>query len=244
MECDLSPILFTASGGGFTHDDTYFIDAGANELSLWGERLSAGGQRLAVELANGHVASLGIDTPHAGADDRSDWSANLRISIFDGTFYFGADEQLMPSPIGALNRACEIIAGTFEVRYGIAYQSRLADYPSGYAHGFANRTLEDVRSMIRNRKAWEFRDKSPDELWCEEINGPKRHLNGLFRGAYPANLLSEAHVNAADLRVNPIGRISELTGSLWLWELSSDEIPTAEAMLEAKRLLVRQASTA
>ncbi len=243
-EFQLSPILFTASGGQFTYDDSYFIDGGASELTLWGEQLAAGDEQLLIELAGGNIESLGIDTPRPDATDRSDWIADLSISMLDGTCYLGADNHLIPHLSTALKRACEIIEGTSEVRYGIAYQSRLAERPASYAHGYVNRTVEEVREMIRNRAAWGSRPKSPDELWCDEINGRKRHLSGLFRGAYPANVLSEAHVIAADLRSNPIGRLSAINGFLWLWELSPTEIPVAETMLEAKKLLVRQVSNA
>lgn len=237
-EFHLSPILFTAFGGQFTYDDAYFIDGGATELTLWGEQLAAGGDELLVELAGGNIESLGIDTPRPDAHDRSDWIANLSISMLDGTFYLGADSDLVPSFSAVVKRACEIIEGTFEVRYGIAYQSRLAERPASYAHGFVNRAVEEVREMIRNRAAWSLRPKSPDEQWCDELHGRKRHLSGLFRGAYPASVLSEAHLVAADLRSNPIGTLSAINDSLWLWELSAAEVPVAEAMLQAKKLLV------
>ena len=95
--------------------------------------------------------------------------------------------------------------------------------------------------MIRHRREWDLRKKSADELWADELNGKRRHLSGHFRGAYPASILSESHVRAANLKPQGVGRLSELDNSLWLWELSESEIPQAEAMLAQRKLLVSQA---
>jgi hypothetical protein len=98
--------------------------------------------------------------------------------------------------------------------------------------------------MIRHRSEWDRRKKSPDELWGDELNGQRRHLTGLFRGAYSASILSEAHVRNADLGSHGIGRLSELDASHWLWELSDDELPVAQAMLDSRHVLVSQADHA
>ena len=61
----------------------------------------------------------------------------------------------------------------------------------------------------------------------------RRHLSGLFRRAYPVNLLSEAHLQSAQIRTCGLGQLSMLDKRAWLWELSPDELPQAQAMLEA-----------
>jgi hypothetical protein len=129
-----------------------------------------------------------------------------------------------------------------DVRYGFAYKMLLEECPDSYASGRHRTTFSEVREMIRHRRNWDKRQKTPDELWEEELYGQRRHLSGLFRGAYPASILSEAHVRAADLASHPIGELSQLDSALWLWELADSEIPTAQAMLEEKKLLVSQAS--
>jgi len=62
------------------------------------------------------------------------------------------------------------------------------------------------------------------------MSGARRYLQGSFRGAYPASLLSEAHLNAklqggVTLRTAGIGQLTALDQSHWLWELSDSEIP-------------------
>jgi hypothetical protein len=240
-EQELQPILFTADGGGFVPDDCFLFDDAGRDLRIWGEVIPARAKELETAIQAGELLSLTLDVPSENGSDREDWTACASFAP-EGVFYLGAEAHLLSNPVDALRRAIDIVAGAFEIRYGIAYQRNLADFPSGYAHGFVNTTFEELRAMIRNRGAWNSRQKRPDELWCDEIIGPKRHLVGLFRGAYPANILSEVHVQAADLRAHPIGTLSAIDTQLWLWELTPTEVPVAEAMLEAKKLLVRQVS--
>jgi len=95
--------------------------------------------------------------------------------------------------------------------------------------------------MLDERRKGIRRHPTADELWHQELMGERRHLKGLFRGAFPASILSESHVRAAGLTSQAVGRLSELDNPLWLWELSESEIPQAQAMLEEKKLLVSQA---
>jgi hypothetical protein len=240
-EFQLQPILFTAEGDDHLLDDCCVLDRQGRDLRCWDEVIPARASELEASLKDGSVHGLSMDSPRQHAVKRDDWRACASLAQ-EGVFYLGFETGLVSNLNEASTRAVDMINRLCDVCYGTAYESTSADYPDGYAHGFAKTTLDDVRTMIRNRGNWDLRPKCPDELWREEINGRKRYLDGLFRGAYPANVLSAAHVSAADLLVNPIGRLSEFTESLWLWELSAEEIPVAEAMLEARRLLVRQAS--
>jgi hypothetical protein len=155
--------------------------------------------------------------------------------------YVGIDDEVVSDAVALLRWAYSTAKGLFHVRYGSAYKMPLADEPAGYATGHGKRPLSEVFEMIRHRREWEKRKKTADELWSEELHGKRRHLTGLFRGAYPANVLSDSHVRAADLKSQGLGRLCELDNSLWLWELSEKEIPQAEAMLEKRKLLVSQA---
>lgn len=142
-----------------------------------------------------------------------------------------------------LRTAFEMARGLFDIRYAIAYKLAAAEHPGLYATG-PNTTL--VLSAFGDRlraKRDDVYQKNPNELWRDERMGQRRHLTGLFRGAYPASILSESHVRTADLQSRGIGRLSELDpdASLWLWELSDAEIPAAQAMLESQGVLVSQA---
>ncbi len=155
--------------------------------------------------------------------------------------YTGIDEELFSDPVALLRWAYEIAKDHFDVRYGIAYKMPLDDEPDCYAHGSVKRSAAEVLDIIRHRDEWERRKKTADELWQDELGNERRHLAGLFRGAYPASILSDAHVQAANLHSQPIGTLSKLDASLWLWELSDRELPKAEALLKENHVLVSQA---
>ena len=244
-EHNLSPILFSADGGGFLIDECYVLaQPGGDIVDDEGYVLAARGGDLVDALRNGAIESLGLDSPRSVSGGRSDWRATVSVSSTFGMFYLGLDDDLAPAPATLLRRAYDIAKDLIRVRYGIAYTSPLPQDPECYAIGRSTKfTLSMFREELRTRREGTYREKkNPDELWGDELGGERRHLNGLFRGAYPANILSESHVRAAVLRTSGIGRLSELDASLWLWELSESEIPKAQALLEARKLLVSQAS--
>jgi hypothetical protein len=243
-EYGLSPILFTASGREFLPDDCYVLAERGGDLVMWGELLPARAGELTNALRSGQINDLELDSPRAGAIDRSDWHAKVGLSAFDGTMYVGMDDKFIPDLASLVCRALAIATNLVDVRYGIAYKSGVTEYPDGYAHGFVKTLPSEVFEMIRHRREWDKRRKCPTEIWSDELHGQQRHLRGLFRGAYPANVLSESHVRAADLLSHPVGKLSRLDSALWLWELGEREIPEAQAMLEAKKLLVSQADRA
>jgi len=240
---DLSPIFFTASGGDFLLDDCYVLAQAGGAISKWGEVFAARGGDLANALHNGDLELLGLDSPRAGADNRGDWRAKLSVASTPGKIYVGVDEDLIPDPSALLRRAYDMAKGLFNVRYGIAYKLPLAQNPDCYASGFVTSSVSEVFEMIRHRDQWGNRKKNPVELWGDELNGRRRHLAGLFRGAYPASILSESHIQTAALLPCEIGNLSELDASLWLWELSDRDLPAAEEFLKARAALFNQAGT-
>lgn len=243
-EHSLSPILFTAGGGPFELDDCYALADPGGDLVKWGEVIAARRGDLVDALRNGVIYSLALDVPRAGADDRSDWRAKISVSSTVGRFYVGIDEDLVSDPVVLLRRAYDIAKDLRDVRFGIAYKMPLAEEPDCYASGSGPFSFADFREEMRLRSEGIRRPASPDDLWRDELNGRRRHLTGLFRGAYAASVLSEPHARAAGLMSQGIGRLSELGNSLCLWELSELELPQAEAMLAAKKLLVSQADQA
>lgn len=238
----LSPVLFTAGGGEFELDGCYVLADRGGDLFKWGEPIAARRDELIDAFQKEVVYTLALDSPQASARDRSEWRAKMSASSIRNKLYVGIDEELVSDPALLLHRACEIARGLFDVRYGFAYKMPLAEEPDCYASGSRPFSFADFQEEMRLRREGVPRQESPDELWGDELMGPRRHLTGLFRGAYPVNVLSESHVRSAELNSRGIGRLSELGTSLWLWELSETEIPKAQALLEARKLLVSQAS--
>jgi hypothetical protein len=236
----LAPILFTASGGGFAYDDCYVLADAGGDLVRWGEVLAARRDDLVVALQSGAVEYLRLDSPRAHGVQRSDWRACVSASASQGRLYVGVDEELVSDPAALLKSTFGIAKERFDVCYGIAYKMPLDDEPDCYASGVVKTSVSEAFEFIRHRREWDSRQKTPDELWSQELYEPRRHLTGLFRGAYPASILSDAHVQAARLHAHAIGKLSKLDTSLWLWELSESEIPKAEAMLRAENALVSQ----
>jgi hypothetical protein len=236
----LTPVFFAASGGKFTYDDCYWL-AERGELTKFGISIRACESELLKAIRAGEITYLGLDATRPGANDRDDWSANVDVSS-SGDIYIGVDAKLVPNLTALIRRAIGLSAGLFDVRYGYGYTMPRSKSPALYASGRHASSLSEALSMIRHRDEWQRRVKMPDELWSEELMGQRRHLTGLFRGAYPANILSEAHVRSAALMSRGIGKLTELDNSLWLWELSGEEIPVAQSILESRGVLVSQAS--
>jgi len=235
----LSPILFLADGAGFVVDECYVLaDRGADIVDDEGCVLAARGGDLIRALRSGTVKSLGLDSPRSISTGRSDWRAMVDVSLNDGVLYLGLDDDLICDTTTVLRHAYEIMEGLFDVRYGIAYKSPLAEEPDCYASGYARYSLSETVEMIRSRGEWDYRQRSSDEFWRDELDGRRRHLTGLFRGAYPASVLSESHVEMAGLRLRNVGELSELDRALWLWELSESEMPVAQRMLEDRNALI------
>lgn len=236
----LHPVLFTAAGGDFELDDGY-VFSNDGDLVLWDDPFPARGDELVRALQVGDIYDVSLDSPRHDAKTRSDYRAETSAGSVDGELFLGLDRELADNPGAVLKDAWRMAEGLFSVRYGFAYQMPLADEPDCYATGSRSVKPSEFREWIRRRHAKPPLPKTPDELWRDEIGGAKRHLTGLFRGAYPANVLSEAHVQGAELLTKPIGRLTELGDKLWLWELGPDEIRAAEERLASKNLLVQQA---
>jgi hypothetical protein len=239
---NLSPILFSADGQGFETGECYVLAiAGMDIIDNAGQRLVARQEDLISSIRNGHIVSLELDSPRSLSGGRSDWRAMTDVVLPDGNLFVGLDDCFADDPCRLLQVVFSVAAPLFDVRYGIAYKSRLSEKPDSYAIGATSLKFSELRGRIEARHSGRH-VKSPDQLWQDELNGNRRHLVGLFRGAYRANVLSKAHVQNADLLSHRIGALSPLSGGLWLWELADDELPIAQAMLESKRLFVSQAN--
>jgi hypothetical protein len=224
-------------------DDCYVLSARGNDIVLWGEAIPARGEDLSAALRNGNIHDIQLDSPRPKSNSRGDWRINISVSLITGILHIGIDEQYVHNSTALLRRASEIAKRLFNIRYGIAYKMPLAHKPDCYASGNTKRhtSITEVLDEFRARHEGSYK-KTADDLWSDELSGQRRHLTGLFRGAYPANILSEAHVRSAALMSRGIGKLTEFDNSLWLWELSGEEIPVAQSILESRGVLVSQAS--
>jgi hypothetical protein len=189
--------------------------------------------RLVEALQKGAVKDLSLGSIRVGADDVQDWRVSVWITLQSGLLYVGADEEIVSHPAVLLRRAHEVAREDFDVRYGIAYKSPLAQCPELYAAGTRLYSLSDVTREMLTR-----RTRTRLNAWFEETMGERRYLNGLFRGAYPASVLSDEHIRRANLRSLGIGSLSQFDTGLWLWELSDAEIPVADTILDKLGILI------
>lgn len=235
----LSPILFTAAGGRFALDDCYWLADDGN-IRLFDENISGQRTELAAAIAARQITFLGIDVPCPGCRDRSEWRAALTENSERGALFIGLEADMCASVAQLLRQVLNTFPDIPLPTYGFGYQMPLSDDPECHASGIRAHSLDEVRQLWRDRHQVIARPKHPDELWRDEIYGRQRYLTGLFRAAYPVNLLSQAHVDAADLRQAHIGNLTQLGKDRWLWKLDDADLPAADALLEHKRLLVRQ----
>jgi len=207
----LSPIFFTASGGDFELDDCYVLADGNGELFRWGDPTPIRFRRgdLIQALQDRVIDSLSLDTPRPNGHDRSDWSLKATVSSFEGEFFLGIDQELVPEPADLIRQAHKIASGLLEVGYGFAFQMPLENDPECFAAGIRPSKYADFKKLLRHRREGTKPQKAADDLWHDELTGERRHLTGLFRDAYLVNLLSAAHVQAAELTNRRIGTLTE-----------------------------------
>jgi hypothetical protein len=200
------------------------------------------GEELIQGLQNGLVKSLYLHSPRSYPGPLSDWKATAFLKPQSGICYIGIDAELI-NILELLRKTYEMGKNIIDIRYGIAYKMPLLNKPDCYASGGKSFSLSELNDFFTSERN-ETRNKSPDELWEEELDNMNRHLFGLFRTAYPANILSEAHIHVTDLKSREIGRLTELDPTHWLWELSDSELIEAELLLEKLGVLIRCAKPA
>jgi hypothetical protein len=190
--------------------------------------------RLIESLERGAVEYLGLGCFRPGSQDVEDWRIRISIEMLCGVLYVGAEEEIVSQPAALLRSACAFTRAGLAVRYGIAYKSRLVESPELYAAGTRLYSLSDVTKEMLTR-----RNRTRLDAWFEEKMGERRYLTDLFRGAYPASVLSDAHVRRASLRSLGLGSLSRIDTGLWLWELSDAETPTADGVLDKLDVLIK-----
>jgi hypothetical protein len=189
-----------------------------------------------TELRRGNVAILGLySNPGRVRGLVLDWQGLAYIDLTRGDCFLGLPISHRLSPSRLLRRAYSLAKDSCDIRYGIGYLHERLKGPDFYAVGMiANCYDFDPDTVSKNDRI---------SKWSHEMSGKRRYLGSWFRGAYPANLLSEAHVNAPlldglSLRDSGLGRLAALGPTHWLWELSGQEITVAEAALLESGLMI------
>jgi len=231
------PLLFTALGAGFELDDCCAFSDDTAGLELWENPIPNRKTELLDALRRNTILGIGFDVPLPTARCRSEWSFYFYPGL--GRVYCGALATEM-TKASLLLRTYEIASRFFDVRYGFAYCMPLGDEPDCYAHGSPRTSLADLRQWLATRSTESRVPATDDECWRRELEGPRRHLEGLFRDAYPLNVVSSAHVRRAALESAGIGLLKKLDESHWLWEIDEEHLSDASDYLARGQSLVRQ----
>ena len=219
-ERGLPVAYFDTSCADFPGDD-------AKEFTTWKSRLLNSLQRDAV-------CDLGLGCLPAGTDDVEMWRGRIAIELANGLLYVGVDEELAPDLTKLLRDASELARIGLDLRYGISYKASLADAPESYAAGFTVYSLPEMVEVLLGEGK-----RTRLDAWSDAMRGERRYLDGLFRGVYPASILSDAHVARANLKSTGFGKLSPLDAGLWLWEVPDSEIALAEAALDKLGLVIQ-----
>ena len=186
----------------------------------------------------GLAESVGLySNPNPNAP-RSAWQAMASVEMVNGMTFLGIDDTML-SQHGLLLRSAYLIGGELlGVKYGISYKRLLAKGPSCYAAGVLLGSLADIKSWLSS----EDEDRRRLTAWRDEGYGSRRYLTDLFRGAYPASIISCEHLAAILDRAHygqVPGKITPLLeNKLWMWELTSSEMIVAEKLIQDGLLLV------
>jgi hypothetical protein len=182
------------------------------------------------------VTILGLySNPKKRHDLVMDWSALAYIDIQEGDSFVGVPQSSGELPNTLLRGSYQIYHDVVDAPYGIAYYHPTTKGPDFYAVG----VLAGPMHYGADALAYGTRVAK----WFDELRGPRRHLQGWFRGVYPANLLSETHLDVVvrdnvPLREAGLGQFSQVGHHRWVWELKDSEIPLAEAALAVTGRLI------
>jgi hypothetical protein len=194
---------------------------------------------LTREVEQGNVKVLGLySNPARDHDLVMDWKGLAYVDMTRGDCFLGLPQSGELSPGGLLRLAYNLVKSVSNISYGIGYFHQRLKGPDFYAVGIiANPDPE----IFFDAEASAAADRIAK--WMHEMGGRRRYLDGWFRTVYPANILSETHVNAllhggVTLLEADHGCLTPLEPNRWLWEVSDAEIPVAEAALREAGLVI------
>jgi hypothetical protein len=197
--------------------------------------------QLVTDVIRKSVVSVELNAHHLENEGLSlSWQASANIDLVKGDAYVGVphtpDDQA-PEILRYLYSASKSMT---QWRYGITYTHSSWRAPALYAIGMGGGS-GPVDNVQRIEDTDEFNNRL--SAWWREYTGKRRHLRGLFRDVYPANLLSEKHVqaqlrDARSLLQSGLGIFEQLDPGIWLWQVPSKQIPVARAVLVEAGLLI------
>ncbi|MBI1918882.1 MAG: hypothetical protein HYS12_29685 [Planctomycetes bacterium] len=188
------------------------------------------------KISQGVINVLGIyANPAKGQDLVMNWQALVYIDPKNGYAFLGVPKELGYSAADLLRKALAVHEGFVDPHYGFAYFHPTRRGPDFFAVGILAQSdgYEMVDDVYGTAVA----------KWFAELSEGRRHFRGWFRDVFPANLLSEAHVNVQlqngqTLRDAGLGRLTPLESGLWLWELLGSEMAAAREALAKAGVLI------
>jgi hypothetical protein len=188
------------------------------------------------ELARGNVSILGLySNPNRESDLVMDWHALAYIDMARGNCFLGAPLSVHPQPGRLLKVAYGVFRALAPMQYGIGYFRSASQGPDFYAVGIIANSFDfSMEGVAENDRITK---------WLDEMAGRRRYLDGMYRDAYPATLLSAAHLvqpfsTGKDLFALGIGQVERVDETHWLWELTGDSIAAARRELECAGLSI------
>ncbi len=192
-----------------------------------------------IEAVNeSRVARVGLYFNPNPEEARSAWQAMVAVDMAMGMVFVGIDEKRLSQPGVLLRLAYHIGGPALGVRYAIGYKQARSRGPECYAAGVQCGSLANIKKWLTSD------DEEMKRLtaWRNEKYGTRRYLTGLFRGAYPASLISREHLAALERHAqggHVLGTITPVVeNNVWIWELTDSKISAAAALLRDNALLV------
>ena len=199
-------------------------------------------KKLWQELDAAAIGTLGV---YAHRERQSElltgWQGYAYLGVSGGMAYVGllASEGLTPGEL--LRRSYTLSKPVAGWVYGIGYWHSSLYGPEFFASGMITHPPDFHRNRDREEETKPYRDRVA--CWGRELRNQRRHLQGWFWDVFPANLLSERHVEAPlgrgrTLRTSGFGTFEPIDPGVWLWEVSPEQLPRAKEALGQAGLLL------
>lgn len=227
--------FFSSQGIGLEYFDMDGAeDSRSDEVCDFAEHKSV----LFEAVTKGLVERVGLYSNRNPNTPRSAWQAMASIEMELGMMFLGIEEARLPQHGLLLQSAYGMGGERLGVKYGISYKQLQSKGPDSYAAGILQGSLTDLKAWL----TLEGEETRRITAWRNEKYGKRRYLSGLFRGAYPASLISLEHLAALLGRVD-FGQIPGIItplveNKLWTWELTNSEMMVVEELLRDSSLLV------
>lgn len=190
-------------------------------------------ENLSIAIDSGLVKSVALYSAFDSEVERSEWKVMLSVEMDNGLMYVGIEDCKLPDQ-QLLLCAYNIGKETLEIKYGISYKSPFASSPDCYAAGVCYGSVAELESWLSSKNQIAGRLTA----WRNEMDGKRRYLRNLFRGAYRINIISSEHFHSIERCELMPGEFIPLGETLWIWTLAASEITSAEIRLHECGLLI------